>query len=108
MVSIGIHCQSIMIIMPNTIGNFVYHTFFEKSLLNFQPLKFQLFAIGLFGLGVWFIVTQNHYESILGSMTYITTLGIMIAAGLFSMFVCIFGIIGAVRESRFMVLGVGI
>lgn len=64
-----------------------------------------LFAIGLFGLGVWFIVTQNHYESILGSMTYITTLGIMIAAGLFSMFVCIFGIIGAVRESRFMVLG---
>jgi len=39
-------------------------------------------------------------------MTYITTLGLMLAAGLFSMFVCIFGIIGAVRESRFMILGV--
>jgi len=64
-----------------------------------------LFAIGIFGFGVWFLVTQNHYEPILGSMTYITTLGLMLAAGLFSMIVCIFGIIGAVRESRFMVLG---
>lgn len=37
---------------------------------------------------------------------YITAAGIMVAAGLFAMFVCIFGIIGALRESRFMILGV--
>jgi len=64
-----------------------------------------LFAIGIFGMGIYFLVSQNDYEAVLGSVTYVTTLGLMLAAGLFSMFVCIFGIVGAIRESRFMVLG---
>lgn len=64
-----------------------------------------LFGIGLFGLGIYFLVSENDYEPVLGSVTYVTTLGLMIAAGLFSMFVCIFGIVGAIKESRFMVLG---
>jgi len=64
-----------------------------------------LVAAGLFGIGVWTLLTKNQYESLLGSVTYITTVGLMIAGGLFSMFVCIFGIVGAFRESRFMVLG---
>lgn len=64
-----------------------------------------LVAGGLFGIGIWTLLFKNEYESLLGSVTYITTVGLMIAGGLFSMFVCIFGIVGAIRESRFMVLG---
>ncbi|XP_057289467.1 CD151 antigen-like [Hydractinia symbiolongicarpus] len=64
-----------------------------------------LIAAGLFGIGVWTLVAKNEYETLLGSVTYVTTVGLMLAGGLFAMFVCIFGIIGAIKESRFMVLG---
>ena len=64
-----------------------------------------IIAGGLFGIGIWTLLAKNEYESLLGSVTYITTVGLMIAGGLFSMFVCLFGIVGAIRESRFMVLG---
>ena len=63
-------------------------------------------AAGIFGVGVWTLAAKNDYEALLGSVMYVTAAGIMIAAGLFAMFVCIFGIIGAIRESRFMILGV--
>ena len=63
-------------------------------------------AGGVFGIGIWTLIAKNEYESLLGSVTYVTAVGLMIAGGLFAVFVCIFGIIGAVRESRFMVLGV--
>eukprot|EP00112_Aurelia_sp_Birch-Aquarium-sp1_P023318 Seg690.5 transcript_id=Seg690.5/GoldUCD/mRNA.D3Y31 product=Tetraspanin-11 protein_id=Seg690.5/GoldUCD/D3Y31 len=62
-------------------------------------------AAGIFGVGVWTLAAKNDYEALLGSVMYVTAAGIMIAAGLFAMFVCIFGIIGAIRESRFMILG---
>ena len=65
-------------------------------------------AAGIFGVGVWTLAAKNDYEALLGSVMYVTAAGIMIAAGLFAMFVCIFGIIGAIRESRFMILGVSI
>lgn len=64
-----------------------------------------LFAAGLFGIGIWTLMAKNDYESLLGSVTYVTTVGLMLAGGLFAMFVCIFGIVGAIKESRFMVLG---
>lgn len=64
-----------------------------------------LTAAGIFGVGVWTLAAKNDYEALLGSVMYVASAGIMIAAGLFAMFVCIFGIIGAIRESRFMVLG---
>ena len=68
----------------------------------------QMTAAGIFGVGVWTLAAKNDYEALLGSVMYVTAAGIMIAAGLFAMFVCIFGIIGAIRESRFMILGVSI
>lgn len=64
-----------------------------------------LCAAGIFGIGVWTLIAKNEYETLLGSVTYVTTVGLMLAGGLFAMFVCIFGIIGAIKESRFMVLG---
>ncbi|XP_002167178.1 CD151 antigen isoform X1 [Hydra vulgaris] len=64
-----------------------------------------LCAAGIFGVGIWTLIAKNEYETLLGSVTYVTTVGLMIAGGLFAMFVCIFGIFGAIRESRFMVLG---
>jgi len=64
-----------------------------------------LVAGGLFGVGLWTLLMRNEYESLLGSVTYITIVGLTITGGLFSMFVCLFGIIGAVRESKFMVSG---
>jgi len=72
--------------------------------LVFAAILF-LCAGGLFGIGIWTLIAKNEYESLLGSVTYVTTVGLMLAGGLFSMFVCLFGIIGAIRESRFMVLG---
>ena len=63
-------------------------------------------AAGIFGVGVWTLSAKNDYEALLGSVMYVASAGMMIAAGLFGMFVCIFGIIGAIRNSRFMILGV--
>ncbi|XP_065070578.1 CD151 antigen-like [Rhopilema esculentum] len=64
-----------------------------------------LTAAGIFGVGVWTLASKNDYEALLGSVMYVTSAGMMIAAGIFAMFVCIFGIIGAIRDSRFMILG---
>jgi len=62
-------------------------------------------AAGIFGVGVWTLSAKNDYEALLGSVMYVASAGMMIAAGLFGMFVCLFGIIGAIRNSRFMILG---
>eukprot|EP00794_Sanderia_malayensis_P018166 gene18166-19979_t len=62
-------------------------------------------AAGIFAIGVWTLAAKNDYEALLGSVMYVASAGIMIASGLFGLFVCTFGIIGATRESRFMVLG---
>ena len=78
----------------------------KKKTNKFFIFDFQLCAAGVFGVGIWTLIAKNEYETLLGSVTYVTTVGLMIAGGLFAMFVCIFGIIGAIRESRFMVLGV--
>ena len=41
-----------------------------------------LVAAGLFGIGVWTLLFKNQYEPLLGSVTYITTVGLMIAGGM--------------------------
>ena len=74
--------------------------------LMFELLFLQFSAAGILGIGIWTLSAKNDYEALLGSVMYMSSAGMMIAAGLFGMFVCIFGIIGAIRNSRFMILGV--
>lgn len=76
-----------------------------KTAFNVCASILWILAGGIFGVGLYILIVKNHYESLLGSMTYITCVGLMIGGGVFAMFVCIFGIIGSIQESKFMVLG---
>jgi hypothetical protein len=64
--------------------------------------------LGILGVGIWIISYKSHFNSLLTSDNYIIVPGLMIAAGLLVVFVCIVGCVAVIKENRFILVSVSI
>lgn len=74
------------------------------SLLFLFPL--QLGGCGILGVGVWLAVTQGNFATLSSSLPSLSAANLLIAVGTIIMVIGCLGCVGAVKESRPLLLTV--
>ena len=69
---------------------------------NFQWNFFYLQLAGLaaVGVGIWMLFDPGRFDEFLGKYTFVIPASILIAAGLFVVFVGFCGCVGAIKENK--------
>lgn len=69
-------------------------------------LRLQLGGCGILGVGVWLSVTQGNFATLSSSLPSLSAANLLIAVGTIIMVIGCLGCVGAVKESRPLLLTV--
>ncbi len=83
--------------------DFVVHTLTASHVFVFA---LQLGGCGILGVGVWLSVTQGNFATLSSSLPSLSAANLLIAVGTIIMVIGCLGCVGAVKESRPLLLTV--
>lgn len=83
---------------------FIVQTLTPSSCASLSPL--QLGGCGILGVGVWLSVTQGNFATLSSSLPSLSAANLLIAVGAIIMVIGCLGCVGAVKESRPLLLTV--
>ncbi|GAA6104870.1 tetraspanin-4a isoform X1 [Tachysurus ichikawai] len=76
------------------------------SILDVDVIKQSLGGCGILGVGVWLSVTQGSFATLSTSLPSLSAANLLIAVGTIIMVIGCLGCVGAVKESRPLLLSV--
>lgn len=82
------------------------HVVFALTSLCISVLPLQLGGCGILGVGVWLSVTQGNFATLSSSLPSLSAANLLIAVGAIIMVIGCLGCVGAVKESRPLLLTV--
>lgn len=104
---IGSHNRNAHVCMPHCVQLCVCDCVFSPlTALHLFVFPLQLGGCGILGVGVWLSVTQGNFATLSSSLPSLSAANLLIAVGTIIMVIGCLGCVGAVKESRPLLLTV--